>query len=116
MVLGVEWGDVAATSYVLVLEANTSTVAVIATREDTGADWSDITYAAMYDGDTTDAGQTANFVGDAYPWQVGSGGVTRSLLNGYVHAAALFKRTLTEAEARELMFYFSNKFMATPGA
>ena len=115
VVLGVEWGDVA-TSYNLDLAANTSTIAVIATREDTGADWSDIIYAAMYDPVSTDTGQTASFVGGAYPWQVGSGGVTRSLLNGYIHAVVLFKRTLTEAESRELMFYFSNKFVATPGA
>ena len=115
MIIGVEWGDVA-TSYNVTLDANTSTLVTIATREDTGADWSDIIYTAMSDDVSTDAGQTASFVGALYPWQVGSSGVTRDMYSGYVHAAVLFNTTLTEAEARQIMFYFSNKFMATPGA
>lgn len=113
----VKWGNVTGDFIYHNSSVGDNTYIVIGTRIDDGATFTQEIYSSMSDFKISDSGVSGDLAGDGYPWQIGTRGTddkATDTYHGYIHAIALFARTLTESECRELMFYFSNKFIADP--
>jgi len=113
----VKWGNDGVDYIYNISAIGANTQVLIGNRIDNGATYTDEIYMGMSDFKIERTGQTGTFAGTDHPWQLGTQGFDNSeanLFDGYLHAVALFDRTLTEAECREIMFYFSNKFVANP--